>query len=289
MRTFRWMRVGSAEELLRFLPAALEEEDVDTIFYNATRWRDPDRLARAVRDTRAIVADNDGSVIPGSQWEDLRLRMSEAHRADDERDAAAYFRGERTDEGDVEFLLRSVRHLADSGLLMSHLRTDARRQLPRPGVRDLMASYGVRSAVVTYGVDTYVQEWVAEHAVQVAEVFAARLQWRRVDDDHVLVGCDRSTVVVEATKGRARERFAHRHGVDGHETLVLEDTPRMLARMKHPNSVGALVLPRRDPQPRRPQERMRQLADRSLFPSIDLVVASDSLEALAAIRTNRSL
>ncbi|OGL98790.1 hypothetical protein A2304_04830 [Candidatus Uhrbacteria bacterium RIFOXYB2_FULL_57_15] len=280
---FQWLGVGSTEELIGLLPRALTDGR-DTMLYNAAKWQDGGQLARAIRDTRAIVADNDGSVIAGSQWDDLRLRMSDTHRQADAEEAAAYFRGERTDDGDVEFLLRGVGRLVDSGLRLSQVREDAARQTPRSGTRELLASYHGRSAVVTYGVDAYAEEWAVFHRLWLTEVFAANLRWDRTSDDPVLVGCDRATVITEANKGLAREDFSRRHGLVARKVLVLEDTPRTLARMKHPDNVGVLVAPRHDPQPNRPEGRMRQLADPSFFSSIDVVIASDSLESLAFLR-----
>lgn len=284
-RSFRWVGVRSSEELADALPLLLADGERDTVLFNAARWRDEGQVAHAVRDTFALVADNDGTVIHGSQWLDVRARMADAHRLEDERDVAAYFRGERTDAGDVEFLFRCLGRLVASRLTRAHLEEDVRRQVPRTGTRELFASYreGHR-AVVSHGLRSYIECWAAHHEIAVDEIHALRLHWEPHGDTHRLVGGARETAVVEATKRTALDRFSQKRGLDGNEVLVLEDTPRMLARMRHPNNLGVLLVPRDDPQPSRPQERLRQIADPELFPAFDLVLVSDSLEPLVAMR-----
>lgn len=281
----QWLGVGSAEELVRLLPGVIEEEGHHTFLYNRARWRDDRQVASAVRGTFGLVADNDGTVIRGSQWVDLRRRLLDAFRPHDEADTDAYFRGDRSDAGDVALLLRLVERLAASGVTRAHLREDAARQEPRAGTRALFDTYGRdATAIVSYGVEAYIAEWSAAHGIPVREIHAARLTWRPRDDDHVVAGCERDTVVIASNKGRAREAFSHRLHLDGHEVMVLEDTPHMLAGMKHPNNVGVLVVPRRDPQPFRVAARMRELANPELFGAIDLMLVSDSLEPLVSLR-----
>lgn len=285
--TIQWLGVGTAAELCSLLPGVLEEEGCHTLVYNANRWRSDRHVAGAVRATFGLVADNDGTVVAGSQWMDLRALMHDGHREDDEADAAAYFRGERSDEGDAAFLLRSVDRLVASGLTRGQVRGKARNQAPRRGTRELFASYGGgrSAAIVSYGLEGYIAEWASVHSVPVVEIFAAKLRWSGHEDADTLAGCDRATVVTEANKGKAREAFSHRLHLDGHEVMVVEDTPRMLARMKHPHNVGVLVVPRRDPQSHRIPDRLRQLADPALFHAIDLVLVSDSLEPLVSLRS----
>lgn len=285
--SIQWLCAGSAEELAALLPGVLEEEGCHTLLYNGDRWRSDRQVAAAVRATFGLVADNDGTVIRGSQWTDLRRRIHDRFRPDDESDTDAYFGGRRSDAGDIALLVRLVERLAASGLTRAHVREDAVRQIPRTGTRALFESYdhGNATAIVSYGTEAYIAEWSAAHGVPVREIHAARLTWDARDDVHVLIGCERDTIVVAANKGKAREAFSHRLHLDGHEVLVLEDTPHMLARMRHPNNVGVLLVPRHDPQPLRVADRLRELADPRLFGAIDLVLVSDSLEPLVSLRS----
>ncbi len=286
-RQFQWLGLASRREFLRFLPGVLEEESCPTLLFNESKWKGRRELADAIRRTRALVADNDGTIIHGSQWMDLRERMSLEQRDGDAEDAAAYYRGERTDAGDVAFLESSVRRLVASGLTRAHVHVDARKQFPRSGVGDLFRSYGqgAHTAIVSFGLHGYIDAWALAHDIPVGEIHAARLRWSGPGEHDALAGIeDPESIVVEATKGRARERFSERVKMDGRDVLIVEDTPRMLARMRHPDNVCVLIVPRHDPQEKRRVERMRQMEDDAFFSIVDVILVADSLEPLAQLR-----
>ena len=285
--SIRGLPVGSAEELLALLPAVSSEGSEHTLAYNLRRHRGFQQVVLSVRATSGLVADNDGTVIPGSQWDDLRRHMCEPLRIADEADVVAYFRGERTDDGDAAFLMRGVERLRASGLTRAHIREEATAQKPRPGTRALFESYGMghMTAIVSFGLDAYISEWSNVHEIPVEEIHAAQLHWQRSNGGFALVGCERGTVVVEANKMKAREAFSRRRRLADRQVLVLEDTPRMLARMKHPDNVGVLVIPRNDSESKRSAERMRQLREPGLFENIDAFLISDSLESLVEFRS----
>lgn len=284
-RSFRWVGFESMEELSDMIPRLAADTERDTALFNATRWRSEGRLAHAVQMTKAFVGDYDGTAIAGSHWAHLRARLREPHRSEDEADVAAYFRGARTDASDQEFLGRCAQRLVASRLARSVLDVDAARQLPRRGTQALFRSYAKHlTAIVSFGVRPYIERWSVLHDVGVGRIFALALTWDPHGDDEIASGWDPSTGIVEATKARALDLFSQVNGLDGHEVLVAEDTPRMLARMKHPNNVGVLIVPRADPQEARAEERRRQLLDPELFGAFDLVLVSDTLEPLVAMR-----
>jgi len=280
---FRTMAVDSAKELVGLLAGVKEEEKEDTLLLGP-RWNQG-RFARKVRAAKALVSDNDGTVIAGSQWIDMRTCMTETHQAADAEDAASYFRGARTDEGDARFILASVDRLRQSGLTEGQLRRLAAAQKPRGGVQELFRTFPRgNTALVSFGLHSYPSAWADHHDVPVGEVHALRLTWREEDGARVLDGCDPSTVVTEATKGRSRERFVAGRNVEEQDVIVLEDTPSMLVRMRHADNLAILIIPRHDPQPMRTEERLRQLGEGGHFEDIDGFLVSDDWRLLVAMR-----
>lgn len=286
-----WIRVSSFEGLARGLAEAREREG-DTLLFNGNRWETAVDAERAVRRAEVLVSDADGTAYAGSQWDDIRARMTSEHRAADERDAAAYFRGERSDQGDKAFLVRSVHRMSRSGYSLAMLREDVSRQRPRDGFRGLAQSFRTgQMAIVSYGVHDYQIHWAGYHGIPVlpGDIFAAKLRWEHVRGEQVVSACDHVTVVVEATKSAARARFLASRGMSRESlqdrALVLEDTPQALARMQHPRSVGVLLVPRNDPSAHRAAQRERQLADPEFFQHFNVALVSDSLEPLAALRS----
>ena len=280
---FRTMAVDSAKELVGLLAGLKEEENDDTLLLGP-RW-DQGRFARKARSARALVSDNDGTVIAGSQWLDMRTCMTETHQAADAEDAASYFRGDRTDEGDVRFIFASVNRLRQSGVTECQLRRLAAEQKPRGGVQKLFRSFARgNTALVSFGLRSYPSAWADHHDVPVGEVHALNLTWREEDGMRVLDGCDASTVVTEATKGRARARFCAARNVEEQDVIVLEDTPRMLVRMRHADNLAILIIPRHGPQPMRTEERLRQLGEDGHFEGIDGFLVADDWHLLVAMR-----
>lgn len=271
------------EELVQLLPGLKEEERESTLLLGS-RW-DARRFRRRVRAANALVSDNDGTVIRGSQWMDFRGCMTAEHQEADAKDAADYFAGNRSDASDVRFVLDSVNRLRLSGLEEQRVATMAAAQHPRGGVRELFQSFPRgNTALVTFGLRDYAAHWAAVHDVPVGEVYALHLTWRGELGARLLDGCDPSTVVTEATKGLARERFVAARGVDEVDVIVLEDTPSMLARMRHPENLAILIIPRHDPQPLRTAERLRQLERDGHFDAIDAFLVADDWHLLAAMR-----
>ena len=275
--------VHSARELIQLLPG-LREEERDSTLLLGPRW-DRKRFCRKVRQANGLVCGNDGTVIAGSQWLDFRGRMTEEHREADARDAARYVSGDRSDEGDRRLILERARRLRESGLREDDIYQMATRQSPRPGVRSLFASFPEQNtAIVSYGLADYPLAWARAHGVPVGKVYALRLTWREKGDALVLHGWDERTLVTEATKGDARDRFRRTRDVDEQDVLVIEDTPSMLARMRHPENLAVLIIPRHDPQPGRTAERLRQLGEAGRFEDIDAFLVSDGFDLLLAAR-----
>ena len=174
---FRTMAVRSARELVQLLGGLKEEEGHDTLLLGP-KWNEA-VFRRRIRGANALVSDNDGTVIRGNQWLDLRECMTQEHQAADAAAAATYFGGSHTDADDVRLLLDNVRRLQRSGLEEGRIRDMVATQRPRGGVRDLFRSFPRgNTALVSFGIHAYPTAWSEIHDVPVAEVHALRLKWR---------------------------------------------------------------------------------------------------------------
>lgn len=282
------MFVDSAEELVRLLPGMIEEEAVDFLLVNGTRWRSLERLVDRVRDACGILTDFDGTLVAGSHWEDFLALMFEECRLEQKEDAAAHFAGEMSDEGDRAYFLRMCDRLRRSRVRRDAVEEAARRQWPRRGAREFLGSFPSRHvAIASYGVYPYLDLWSAVHRVPVSHIYAARADWATWGGAQTFGDVRRETIVTAAGKSAARAAFVAERRLAESELLVLEDTPRMLAEMRHDDNVAALLVPRRDPQPHRVRERFRQLADPARFAAVDAVYLSDGFESLAEFRPKR--
>ncbi len=265
------------------LDGVREEEKYSTLLLGPC-WEE-ERFRKRVRGAKALVSDNDGTVIAGSQWLDMRSCMTEEDVETYDRNVREHFDGPRSDEADVRLIMEDIRCLVSSRLSSERMSELVAAQRPRGGIHELFRSFPFgNAALVSYGLHDYVSGWAARHDVPVAETYALRLRWRDDDGRRVLDGCDESTVVTEATKGAAREAFCAKRKVAERDVIVLEDTPSMLARMKHPDNVGILILPAHDPQPMRTAERLRQLEREGHFDAIDAFLVADDWHLLAAMR-----
>ena len=282
------MFVDSAEELVRLLPGMIEEEAVDFLLVNGTRWRSLDLLLERVRAASGIVTDFDGTLVVGSHWEDFLGLMTEEYRLAQLEDAAAYFAGGTSEEGDRAFFLRTCDRLCRSRVRRDAMEQAARRQWPRRGVREFLGSFPSRhAAIASYGMYPYLDYWSAFHRVSASRIYAARADWTLYDNVQSFESVRRDTIVTAAGKNAARAAFAAERRLAENELLLLEDTPHMLAQMRHDDNVAALLVPRRDPQPHRVRERFRQLADPARFAAIDAVYLSDGFESFIEFRPNR--
>jgi hypothetical protein len=142
-------------------------------------------------------------------------------------------------------------------------------------------------AIVSYGLKPMILAWGQHHGIQIGEQYAAELLWKDIAlpmRNWTLAGCVSGTIVTEGNKASAREKFSRRLNVPDSLVLVLEDTPRMLARMMAPENVGVLIVPHVDLQEHRKTSRLRQLAHPGMIAGIDAILVSDSLTALVEMR-----
>lgn len=146
--------------------------------------------------------------------------------------------GTMTPIEDEAWLLESVKNYIRYGLTIEKARVALENIPLRPGVREcleMLQREGVPTAIVSYGVAPLVELVLERHNIPVPglihKVCAVRLT---AHEETGFTGYDKSTVVLQSTKGEWSRHFADLHGVPHDNILAVGDTggDRLLGHLK---------------------------------------------------------
>ncbi|MDP2631192.1 MAG: hypothetical protein Q8P30_00295 [Candidatus Uhrbacteria bacterium] len=267
--------------------------DRPLVVVNATRANCVSAFVKKVFHCCWLMADFDGTLTMGSQWDDARNLMGPERAEVDRVALKRWTESDRSFQSECEFIFGTVDLLCESGLTQGQLFAVARAQRPRPGALELLHSFElsvdgseypdhiVRSFIVSYGMDCYICEWASHNGV-FAKVLALKLRW---DKDSKLIGYYADTVVVGTNKGNKAKEVHERFGVIPSLQLVLADAPSD-KDLFHDKSVNVLILPHTEVEEAISKFRRKGLPD--VWNLVDAILVGDSLEPLYEMRRNHT-
>lgn len=265
----------SVDELFQVLHRAKPE---DHRLYANARNRTPKRLAEAIKNAKALVADFDGTLTPGGQWIAMKAWLNDELRQLDKVQTDYYFANlHREDYEDLKFLFDSIHRF--KGMPLTTFNAFARNLAMREGAKPLFESFEPsNTCIISFGIKNFIEEWLAHHKISNdVTVFALQVLF-----SETLKGYRPETAVSDGNKGYMRDTFVAERGLIHSELLVIGDAPTDL-KMMHAGNVGILIIPKIDPDPQRMTNRLRGLD--LLWPQLSGVLISDTLTPLAELRT----
>ncbi|MFH1766951.1 MAG: HAD family hydrolase [Patescibacteria group bacterium] len=281
---FEIVECDSFEALMELLPRL--DASVPTLIVN-TKRNSAGVLAMAVSRAKGVVADFDGTLHPGNEWQLVRgLLIPDLARAVEQDLQDTYYGATsiRSRETNEAFIFRTVDRMVESGVTLASLTDIGESLTPRSWVPEFLKSFNPYNVlIVSFGLDPVIVSWCRWYYSERASIAALLLRYSLTTPARV-VGAIEDSVVVDETKPDRVRIFRERRGFKPEETLVIGDSWTDLYMMEE-GSTNILQLPSIDPQPGRMEERLASL--RPGWARLNAIQLGNSFLPLAQVRGAR--